>query len=123
MTLLLHCNLVASAIIRRAAPAARPKPVIVRKMSYFLTNPTVSPSRFADQVLFLGESAESLVQPCGAPNLKASGAIVFFERSPGLEHRSNTNSAGDPSTDSQLWAIVAAWRHPHVHRPALGEPL
>lgn len=96
VTLLPHCNLDASVIIRRAAPAARPKPVFVRKVSYFQINPTVSPSRFADQVLFLGESAESLVQPCGALQLKASGAIVFFEGSPGLEHRSNTNSAADP---------------------------
>ena len=96
----MHCNLDASAIIRRAAPAARPKPVLVRKMSYFPTNTTVSPTRFADQVLFLGESAESLAQPCGAPNLEASGAIVFFERSPGLEHRSNTNSAADPRPDA-----------------------
>lgn len=88
---------------RGHAPLSR---ILARKMSHFLTNPTLTPCGFDDQVLFLEESAESRVQPCGARTEKASGAIVFFRLSPILEQGANTIPRPTLSADSQIRGIL-----------------
>jgi len=75
-------------------------------MSYFLTNATLTRCGFVYQVLFWGESAESLVQPCGAWIGKASGAIVFFRSSPILEHGANAIPRATPSADSEVHVMM-----------------